>query len=282
MTWEEKMLIKEKSNKQLQSIDNLIYRKKYDEARREAFKLLKRFPRFWELNNRIVLLNHILGDDQTNIDYLNNALKQANKSSIRSTLFECYYYIHSYQKAFDLLDDFMENAKENKLKDYRLYEVVLMKKLGMDIHLLDFEKNNYVLNQIVNYDETCFYNNIENSIEHYRKKNIIINPNIDYPSLVDSIINSLEKAERSKYLRSLDTYYFRYDNYAIDETKNETLNYIRIKVMPGTKDIIYIDPAPASYPDICNELYIKKEEYHSSYQLKRKNQIDKFYSRYQK
>lgn len=282
MTWEERFYIKERSDKQLKSIDNLIQNKKYDLARREAYKFLGRYPGFLELNNRIILLNHILGYDQENVCYLNNVLEGNNKSSVKASLFECYYYIRDYRKAFDLLDDFMESAKESKLKDYRLYEIVIMKQLGMDIHLLDFEKNSYVLNQIIDYQKDSFYNHLKQSMMYLQKSFISINPNVDFKVLEQQIINDLDSYQRSKFIRALDTYYFRYDNFATDIRDNSSINYIRVKFAPATNNIIYIDPVPDDFPDVYNELAQKNEEYHSPYQLKRKTQIDKFHSRYKK
>lgn len=280
MTWQEKESIAQKEEKQLQNIDELIHLKKYNLARREIYNLLEKYPNFHSLNKRTVILNHLLGDDYLNVIHLEEAMENSESSKIRSSLFECYYYIHDYEKAFKLLDYFMDAASEEKLKYYRIYELVLMKKLGIPITLLDFEKEKYLASQVVDYSDKLFNNYLKGLVYKQKHNGIYINKKIDLKLLVSQIRIVLINSNRSKVLNYSDIYHFKCPNFATDSAGN-AIDYIRVKVIPGTNDILRLYPIQEKDVDILNPLAVeKKKEYTSLRKIKRKSQLEKFYSRY--
>ena len=159
MKWKGKDNISENKKKQINNINCLISNKKYHLARRVVLSLLEEYPNFIEAKSALVIINHYLDLDEENVSRLLRDIDMYDRSIIKSTLFETYYYLHQYDKAFEYLDDFMAYASVKKIRDYRVYEVILMKKLGMNITLLDFEQNDYVLTQVTNYDVNSLFRN---------------------------------------------------------------------------------------------------------------------------
>ena len=133
--------IKIELKKQLNSIEYLIDHNKYGLAKQITLKELEQYPNCIELKKKLLTTNHYLDNDLENIELLKQDIEDYHAESIKATLFETYYYLYNYDKAYELLDDFMEGTNEKKLRDYRIYEIVIMKKLGMEIHLHDFEQN---------------------------------------------------------------------------------------------------------------------------------------------
>lgn len=280
MNWQEKSYIAQQEAKQLNNIDELIHLKKYNLARRESYNLLSKYPNFRLLYSRLIVLNHLIGDDDINVSYLTDTMAHNDNYKVRSSLFECYYYMHKYQEAFDLLDSFIDGAKAEKLKYYRIYEIVLMKKIGMEINLLDFEKDNYILNQIIDYNYNRFDKYVNSLTEKHIHMNIKINKDIDLKQICHQIEQMLLNCKRSKMLDFSDIYMFYCPNFAID-SNGIIIDYIKVSVIPGTNQILLVEPIRSEGVDIINSLELKKEnDYKSLKKIKRKSQIEKFNSRY--
>jgi hypothetical protein len=280
MNWYEKSYIAQQEEKQLNNIDELIHLKKYNLARRESYNLLSKYPNFKLVNSRLIILNHLLGDDERNVLYLTETMEHSDNYKIRSNLFECYYYMHKYQEAFSLLDSFMDGAKEEKLKYYRIYEITLMKKLGMEINLLSFEKNNYLLKQIIDYNYDLYDDYINSLISKRAHMNIKINQDIDIKQISHQIENIILSSKRSKKLGFSDIYIFYCPNFAIDKA-GTIIDYIKVSVIPETNQILLIEPIRFEGVDVINQLELeKKNDYKSLTKTKRKSQIEKFNSRY--
>lgn len=282
MNWFINYDISSRSQKQIENIDYLINNKKYLLARREIIKLLNQYPNFWEIGQRLIVVNHRLDLEDENIKYLKNVLTRDDSSGVKSCLFECYYYMHQFFQAFELLDYFMDKAKEFKIKNYRIYEVILMMKLGMNITLLEFEQDDYILRQIINYDKDLFLKNAKKQFNNYYNKGYSFNQNFNLELLCSKLDENIDKYQRSKELSCYDIFHINYPN-MIWNAEGIEKKEILVKTIPETNEIITIQPVTGKYIDNLNDLEIDLlDNYKSSYQKKKKTQIEKFYSRYHK
>lgn len=210
---------------------------------------------------------------------------ETNKEYICDNKFYLYriaIFNNDYQKAYELLPEVIEEAKQYKV-DY--YEGVYPSKIFLEKHLnildenIDINELSYTEQQIISYDEQKALEHIKKHQEEDENKIVhtLFEPELDLEELFYFVQNNLDSTK--SYCRLItDNYIFEYP-----EVKNrlEKANYLykflHVVTIKDTENIITI------YPFFLNkkiEEVIPLEEVKTK--VKIPTQIEKFNNRYNK
>ncbi len=201
--------------------------------------------------------------------YLEQAINY-NKDIGTYNLALFYMRHNNYEEARELINSIGEDYFNSNIHHMRQIQVIL----GIPI---PSEYSSYTINQLKNYDRDLAYEHIkfhQEGVEYnsFFKKDIDIN---------ELMMDAISKIQNMK-----PGYYDVFEHYIIEcpncgEINEENLDYYKVLIIPGTKNIITMYPVANNNPFAENyivkdkkEIYLKKEK------VKRKSQIDKFNERY--
>ena len=182
--------------------------------------------------------------------YFESLLKTKNKIPALTELIVLEYKLKNYVKALKLIEKMLKKY----VVDHKII-ISISKELNIFLKNVNYDnlKNNYLINQILDYDE---YIAIEHTIERHcnsEEKNNF-NKNIDIYKIFNNIKNMLNEEHKINKLLFNDYYLIPYE---IIGSKGE--NYLLVVTLPNTKDIITMYPVFNQYDDCEEEKnYLKK------------------------
>ena len=229
-----------------------------------------------------------IDDLEHNFKVLENLKFNKSKylEKVKHTIVEYFsicYYLNKYEEAMKLLPILYENRFIKPISLY-LMETIMRKQLGLPSLNHRIEKDEYIRNQVNQYDEIRALKHV---LEHtqdeidtdYKSK---FTDNIDLNYLFETIKSNIKHENKVNCSEVLEIHYFAISN--IGMLKNNSCNYIKVGVIPNTTDIISVYPvidianAIPQYLDCDrNKLFIKQEQ-----KVKGTSQRDKFYNRYKR
>lgn len=281
-----KMTFEEKKNKKNMyiKIRNLFLEKKYKEVIKESEKFLELYEN--DISIRFMYSKALRCEERFEeaINNLNINLKYDSKDqhSLLS-LYYLYYFLGMYKEAYNLLPRVYRIEQIHKKSIY-ITKQIIRKKLNLPFELNEFEKDNYVKNQIANYDEEKALNHInehllpvENQNQFQKYNSQFRDINIKY--LMEVVKENIKNAKKVNSEEVLEIYYFGVSN--IGFSNENICNHIKVVVIPDTNDIISIYPIlnveeKYTYPLNCDYDKLFKRQT----KTKSLSRIDKFNKKY--
>ena len=196
-------------------------------------------------------------------------------------LFYIYYHSNQYIDALKLLPIINDN-KLIETNSVKLKEMIMKKELKLPCVDLIGPSDEYINSQIISYNENRALGYVRLHTKPETDVNVKskFNENIDINYLFEVIKNNLNHNNKANIDEAMEVHYFTIPNVGI--YKNDICNYIKVRVIPNTKDIISIFPITAlkyeeaQILDYDGDKLFKKEKVKE----KRISQIDKFNKRY--
>lgn len=198
-------------------------------------------------------------------------------------LFNIYYYLNRYIDALKLLPIIYDN----KLSSYNFIktkEIIMKKQLRIVCPDLIGPTEDYFISQIINYDETraLGYIRVHQKPENDNNIKSKFNDNININYLFYIVKNNINHNNKANIDDVMEVFYFAIPN--VGMYKNDICNYIKVRVIPNTKNVISIFPTPAlKYEDAYTLEYDRDKLFKiEKQQENRPSQITKFYNRYKR
>ena len=207
-----------------------------------------------------------------------NDRKKVNSYSVE--LFYLYYYLGDYEKALSL---FPEVKKINLIDEekIKLMNIVIKNSLNILSYEDKFRINTYSSVQIVDYNRNEAIQHLQNHQYGYDDTKSQFKSKINFEYLFDLVENNITPEERNLENAAMDIYYFGIYGIGYDY-KGDNANFVKVVVVPNTKNIITIFPTNRVPKTVKNLEY----DYNKLFSLdnksktKRISQIDKFNNRY--
>ncbi len=263
---------------QYRSLKALFRNRRYSEYITEASKILDKYPSETDirlLRARAYRYLKMYDESRKDLEYI---LTADENFSVVGELYLTYYKLKMYREALKLQPEIyklrcIERGKAS------FCEYVMRQSLGLPI----MEKtNDYNKLQVLNYDE-------EASISHVKDRNNSekpiskFNPKLDISFLYYAVKENIAKLEPIDKLDCFDTYIFAVPNVGV-LTSGTMCNFIRVLVIPGTKNIL--DIAPIVDVIDCTDVFCldcsMSDLFGKGIQRNNQKQIEKFNRRYKK
>ena len=262
-------------------ISELYNKKKYNLFIKKANKFLEMYPDDLSVYYMRGKAERELRDYESAIKDFELVYNIDNRTNALVELFYLYYFTKKYNKAMNLLSvvEKRNAISEEKLKVIKL---VLKNKLGLMTIRDNFELDDYQSFQIADYSyrETLKHLRSHEKEKDDEKSQFNNNINLDY------LLFKLKKfiIEENKYnmKSTLDIYYFGLSGIGFDRN-GDISNYIKVVVVPGTKDIITAYPVSSVNCEVVNIDYDRNKMFsQTNDKQKILSQIERFNKRYNK
>ena len=262
-------------------ISELYTKKKYNLFIKKANKFLEMYPDDLSVYYMRGKAERELRDYESAIKDFELVYDMDNRTNALIELFYLYYFTNKYNKAMNLLPivEKREIIEDEKLKVIKL---VLKNKLGLMTIRDNFELDDYQSFQIADYSyrETLKHLRSHEKEKDDEKSQFNNNINLDY------LLFKLKKfiIEENKYnmKSTLDIYYFGLSGIGFDRN-GDISNYIKVVVVPGTKDIITAYPVSSVNCEVVNIDYDRNKMFsQTNDKQKILSQIERFNKRYNK
>ena len=261
-------------------INKLYKNRKYDAVIKSATEYLNTKPdethiRFMRAKSyrKKGMFKEAIIDFKTNIDIYDNDYSLV-------ALYYLYYYLNMYNEALGLMPKLCKK-KCMHLKSLIISETVMRKQLGLKSKQKPEYMNNYVTQQIENYNEEAALLHISTKhISGEKENNSLFNENINISYLFELIKESILKNEKANIEEVLEVHFFAIPNIGYN---NDTIcNFIKVVVIPNTNNIISFYPENNIYDANYTILEYDREKLFKDEKPKTKiiSRIDKFNQRY--
>lgn len=196
-------------------------------------------------------------------------------------LFYIYYHSNQYIDALKLLPIIYDN-KFVETNSVYLKELIMKKQLRLPIEKFIGPTESYLENQIMDYNErrALGYVGLHSKSDIDINKKSKFADNLDLEYLFNIIKNNLNHNNKANIDEAMEVHYFTIPNVGI--YKNDICNYIKVRVVPNTKNIISIFPITALKYEEAQNLDYDRDKLFKKEKVKEKriSQIDKFNKRY--
>lgn len=227
-----------------------------------------------------ILINFNLFDKA--IDDLEYLIYHDCKDNFYVKLFNCYYHAGRYNDAYQLLP-LLDRMKLDKSHHYGTKALIIRSALGYDINRF-LKPGEYLNNQIIDYQK-------DEAIKHISKHSVIIekddtyfNKDVDLSYLYNMVNEQINTGKLSyTYDYSCPSLIFAVPKIGHIISEDVFCNYIKVIVLPHTKDIISMYPITNSENEECELLDYEYEKLFPNRGIVKKlTQIDKFNTRYKR
>ena len=176
-------------------------------------------------------------------EFFLNSIERFDKirNSILFVKIKYYLYTNQLKNAYKII---MFNPDLLYFYDLDIVLFYIKTKLNC-MDKMDYFKDTYIFNQILNYSESAMREHIERHLSPINMNRIYRNDNVfacDFP--IDIVLSEIKQyliEENAMYFGLTDdTYYFRYDG--CGRENNTVTDYFTVVCIHGTKDIITILP----------------------------------------
>jgi len=260
-------------------VKNLYINKKYSTVEKEATKYLDRYPSDINLRFMRARAYRKLSKFNEAINDLKYVLKEEYNNHSLLELYFIYYYLNMYKEALELLPTIYEKKTMNAYS-ISISEIVMKKQLGIEFSFKKGARCDYIRGQIVDY-------NFDEALEHTKKhliktedpKRSYFNEGIDIKYLFDFFKKNIDNTKKVNTEEIMEIHYFGIGN--IGTLNNTTCNFIKVVVVPNTKNIISMYPTNnvdynyVTNLDIDYDKLFKREN-----KVKTKSRIDRFNRKY--
>ncbi len=260
-------------------IKNLYVNKKYDALIKEATIYLSITPN--ELNVRFMRSKAYRKKEmyEKAINDLNYNLSLGENDHSLVELYFLYYYLNMYEKALELLPRLYER-RVIVATSLVISEIVMKKSMGMSVKT---KENNYVINQINNYDENIALKHISKHAANMPvisdTKSSRFNENLNLKYLYDIVTDNIKNSKKANVQEILEVHYFSVPN--VGYSMNSVCHFIKVVVIPNTNKIISIYPIDNIYDSKFIHLDCDRDKlFKETQKVKTNSKIDKFKKRY--
>lgn len=259
-------------------IKELYVNKKYSTVEKESTKYLDRYPN--DINVRFMRARSYrkLGKFKDAIKDLNYILKFGYNDHSILELYFVYYYLNMYKEALELLPILYEK-KAMKSYSVSISELVMKKQLGLEIKLKKGSRCDYIRGQILDYSTKETISHLDKHINPTEDNISCFNEGIDIKYLFDVVRYNLDSTKKVNTEEVMDIYYFGISN--IGTFKGEICNFIKVIVVPNTKNIISMYPTNnVDYNSVTNLDIEYDKLFKRDNKVKTMSRIDKFNKKY--
>ena len=259
-------------------IKDLYRNKKYSTVEKEATKYLDRYPN--DINLRFMRARSCrkLGKFYEAINDLKYILEKGFNDHALLELYFIYYYLNMYKEALELLPIIYEKKPMNAYS-ISISEMVMRKQLGMEIKIKKGSRCDYIRGQIINYS-------IEEALAHLNKhinksyENVsVFSDGVDIKYLFDFVRESIDSTKKVNTEEIMEIYYLGIGN--IGTLNNTPCNFIKVVVIPNTKNIISMYPTNnVDYNFVINLDIDYDRLFKRDNKVKTMSRIDRFNKKY--
>jgi len=269
--------IKLEQNRRYKKIANYFKENKYDKVIRKATEYLEINPRNVQVRFMRARSYRELGlFEEALTDLLYNIKIDNNAYSI-TELYYLYYHLNMYKEALELLPTMYELDTINKYS-LALTELVMKTSMGIDMKFTE-DRDEYIKNQIRNYDEEKTFEHLKHHTVLNGKKSVFAN-NINLNYLYEIIKENINNSQKANVKEILEVHYFLIRN--IGKTNyGYNCDYIKVIVIPNTNKIISMYPVEQSKGSKDNILICDYDKlFNREQKVKTNSRIDQFNKRY--
>jgi hypothetical protein len=260
----------------------LYKNKKYDAVIREATTYLMVKPdethvRFMRAKSyrKKEMFKEAINDLKYNVYFYDNSYSLVS-------LYYLYYYLNMYKEALELVPKLCQK-KCMHLKSLIISETVMRKQLGLKAKQRPDYMNNYVAQQLENYDEdAALLHIITKHISGTKENNSLFNENINIKYLFDLLKQNTYRSKKANIEEVLEVHFFAIPNIGYDN--NSICNFIKVVVIPNTNNIISFYPETNIYDADYTILEYDRDKLINKPKelVKTNSRIDKFNKRYKR
>lgn len=262
------------------NIKKLFKNNKYKQTIKEATNYLNLYPNDENVRFMRAKCNKILNHFTEAIEDLKYILNNNNDDVYAlAELYYTYYFLNMYEEALKLLPKVYE-TRCIKPHSVAISELVMRKQLRKETYKKDNTRCDYIKSQILNYDLNLAYAHIEEHLKETDTNTAVFNENINLKELYKVIRENIDNKNKFNTEEFMEIHYFAIPNVGYNNGNN--CNFIKVVVVPNTKDILTMYPVEDVEPNFITQINIdfstifnKTEE-----KVKTMSRIDNFYKKY--
>ena len=219
-----------------------------------------------------------LGKFNEAINDLKHILKQEYNDHAILELYFIYYYLNMYNDALELLPTIYEKRPMNAYS-VSISQTVIKKQLGLDIKLKKDARCDYIRGQILDYSTEEAIAHLDKHLNKTNENISYFKEGIDIRYLFDTVRKNIDSTKKVNTEEIMEIHYFGIGNIGI--LNNTTCNFIKVVVVPNTKNIISMYPTNnvdynyVTNLDIDYDRLFKREN-----KVKTLSRIDRFNKKY--
>jgi len=261
-------------------IKKLYFDNKFKNLIKEAEKYLEFYPEDVKIRFMYAkALRHEKKYEEAIENLKLNLEKEPNDEHSIMALFFLHYYLYMYKEAYEMVPQLFEI--DFSRKSISILKLIIEKNLGYCSYLRETEKDNYLKNQIVNFNRELAYEHIlDHTIDdEFNENEKGIFNDVDIKYLMSSIEKNIPNAERINSQEVMDIYYFGISN--IGYSGSELCNYVKAVVVPNTTNIISLYPTVDIKESTFQSLMCDYDKlFKRNNKVKTMSRIDKFNKKY--
>lgn len=259
-------------------IKDLYLTKKYSTVEKETVKYLDRYPN--DINVRFMRARSCrkLGKFNEAINDLKYILELGYNDHALLEIYFIYYYVNMYKEALDLLPLIYEKKPMNAYS-ISISETVMKKQLGLEIKLKKGSRCDYIRGQILSYSTEEAIAHLDKHINKTEENISYFNEGINIRYLFDIVRQNIDNTKKANTEEIMEIYYFGIGN--IGSLNNTPCNFIKVVVIPNTKNIISMYPTNnVDYNFAINLDVDYNKLFKTKNKVKTMSRIDKFNKKY--